>query len=103
MVNLWIEGSLASADGKVLEKPQKVDSITATMFKCFKGDLTEVTICGILQRVLDGKALLKKNENYIGELPSMEELAKTAKFMRALRVKIQEYLHKKYSTFFPLS
>src|SRR5450759_3663056 len=33
----------------------------------------------------------------------MEELAKTAKFMRALRVKIQEYLHEKYPTHFTLS
>ena len=103
VVNLWIEGSLAGANGKVLEKPRKVDSITENMFKCFEGDLTEVKIRGILQRVLDGKALLKNNENYFGDLPSMEELTKTVKFMRALRVKIQEYLHEKYPTHFPIS
>ena len=92
VVEDWCAGTLAGGDGEYIIKPRPTMSVTPTMFKCFEGGLSEEDITSIFDKVLEGRCLLKKENTYKGDLPSMEELAKTAKFKTALKPRIVKYL-----------
>ena len=88
----WMDGSIAGPDGVVYDKPRPASSFAASLFKCFEGDIPEENMMLLLQQVLDGKALLKKNTDCKSELPSLTDLAMVVKFMQALRGRIMGYL-----------
>jgi len=95
----YLGGELLGPDGNEGKK-HKLEHITVGMFKCFEGDLAEKQLMDILEKVMDARCLLKKDANYKGDLPSMDELARTAKFFKALKPRIGKYLAEKYPIHF---
>src|SRR5450759_1656945 len=96
----WIDGEFLDPDGNEGKK-KKVDQVTPALFKSFEGDLLEKDIFLILEKIMEGRCLLKKDKNNKSDIPSMSDLAKTAKCFRALKRKIGKYLIEKYLDHFP--
>ena len=95
----YLDGELLGSDGNEGKKHKSGD-ISVGMFKCFEGDLAETQLMKILEKLMDGRCLMKKDANYKGDLPSIEELAKTAKFFKALKPRIHKYLFEKFPDHF---
>jgi len=95
-------GLLPGGDGEVpIKNRNKIEHISPNMFRCFEGAVPEYIILDILSKVEDSRCLLKKNESNKGDIPSIEDLAKTWKFFYALQPKIVSFLTDKYDTHFP--
>src|SRR5450759_2968452 len=96
----WIDGELLGPDENE-GKQKKMDMVTPALFKCFESDLIEKYIFSILDKIMEGRCLLKKDKNNKSDIPSMSDLAKNAKCFRAMKPKIGNYLCEKYPEHFP--
>ncbi|CAM6088787.1 unnamed protein product [Calypogeia fissa] len=75
--------------------------ITVAMFRCFKGDINQEEIEGVLNAVKEKSILLKKDSSNKSIKFTMEESAKRIKTSKKLKDIIVTYFHENHTDEFP--